>query len=381
MTRRVERDLELRRGQQDRMSRMATGAVVISTDPVRGTLKWKGIRGGENTAVSHPYIGPSSWFRINPERGTKVLVSYRGENLAPYVSAYVAEDIDGSAIATLHAATESGKFWFRTLAEGEAEVTSPGNASTAWLRNGNVELRGGAVTLMLKNTDMSVHADAPWHRRTTLGSRFQHVGDEERFGVVVRSSTLDATQPTAVKSQNEFLKEYVRHLTNPNMTVPLVDHREGFVVDDSGVPVLANGAKLRLRSEYGTVSNQKVSVTIDETGNVTVQVPQCESGFTLKTVAANVKIDSGKDMSVLVQQSMLVSADSVQVNAQSIKLAGELKLLTESFASILAGANGLAPPPSASPSDLYASLTAVVLYLKTFPTGFSNSLTTKTVAG
>lgn len=358
---------------------MATGAVVITTDPVRGTLKWKGIRGGQNTAVSHPYIGPSSWFRINPERGTKVLVSYRGENLEPYVSAYIAEDIDGSAISTLRSATESGKFWLRQLNEGEMEVTSPGNASTAWLRNGNLELRGGAVTQTLSNTDMTVHTDAPWHRRTVLGSKFQEFGDEERFGVVVRASRIDPTQTTAVKSDDEFLKEYARHLTNPNLSVPLVDHREGVVVEDTAVPALVNGVKLRLRSEYGTVNNQKVTVTMDETGNVTVQLPQCDAGFTLKTVAANIKLDSGKDMNILVSESMLVSADAVQVNADSIKLSGSNRLLMETFSSTLAGANALTP--ATSPADAVAAVNAVIAYLKTLPPGFNGALTAKTVAG
>ena len=179
--------------------------------------------------------------------------------------------------------------------------------------------------------------------------------------------------------KSETIKLWRRVCVCTPRRTPLVDVREGFVIDDNGLPVLVNGAKLRYRAQYGTVSEQKVVVTMDETGNVNVVIPQCDTGFVLKTVAANIKLDSGKDLSVLVNQNALVSARKVQVNADRIELAGTQQLATAGFVGTL---NAAAAIPFAPPGPAPAIATVVnliVAYLQTMAAGYNGSLTVKTL--
>lgn len=369
------------RSQQDRMSRMPTGAVVVSVDPRTNKLQWGGTRGRQPAPISHPYMGPTSWFRVCPEVQTKVIVSYRGEDLRPYVSSYTAEDIDGSTATTLVEATEGGKFYYRVLREGEMHAVSTGLAEVTWLQSGNLDLRGGAVSLKLRNDTLELVAASPTHRSMTLGSKVTNIGDEQRFGVITRPSPLDRTQQIVVKADGSFAKERLTSIKLDSLQVPAVDVREGVVVEDNGTVVSVNGNKLRFRAKYGTITGQFVQATIDETGNVLFSVPQCDVGLTVKTNVSDMKLDVGKNLNFVISQNWVAQARQVRVSADRIELAGTFRLATDGFSSTLQAASTILPVATPTLANLAATTNAIVAYLQTLAPGYNASLTTKTVAG
>lgn len=370
------------RAQEDRLATLPSGGMVISADPRKGTVTWGGVHGRQSAPVAHPYIGSMSWLRICPDRGTKLFVGTRAENMESYISAYVAEDISGSSVSTLIEATESGKFYFRVLKEGEYQFTSSGLADVNWYQNGNLALRGGAVAMTLSNTKLEAHTDAPVHRRTVLDSQFLSIGNEERFGSVTRPSPIDATQQTAVKVNGKFVKEYLRSYTLPDLRTAAVDFREGMVIEDNGTPALLNGAKLRARLKYGTTTGDSIQFVADETGNVVVTIPQSSMGLVVKTVQSDMKLDVGKNLHAIVTEGAYVTAKTVKVstnNADSVYLSGSQHLLTEAFGTALQGANAL--PVASTPADAVGAVNAVVAFLKTLPASFQSALTVRVTAG
>ncbi len=368
------------RGITDRMSQMSSGAVVVSSNPKTGKVTYGGARGRQESPVTHPYMGPTSWIRVSPERSTKMIISYRGENLEPYISSYVAEDIEGSSNTSLLEATEAGKFYYRVLKEGEIQITSTGIADISALANGNLELRGGGAFITLDNTNLEIRQEAPVHRRSTLDSPLIGIGDEERFGVVTRPSPADTTTRIMVTSGGKPAKEYIRHLTHESLRVPMIDHREGIVIDDSGVPVLTSGAKTRLRSRYGTTSGQTVDFVIDENGNTSVKIPQCDKGLSVTLMQTDMKFTIGKNFNVTVTQNIGISAGpKVRVDAQLIELAGSTPLITQNWSSAWAAADALLP--AATTAEAPAAVTAVVAFLKAVNAQLQPSCTVITKAG
>lgn len=369
----------MRNGQQTRMSILGSGAFVVTTNPKSGELTYTSATGRQNAPVLHPYIGPTSWIRVNPERRTKIVINYRGEDMRPYVGSYITEDIEGAGVQSLLEATADGNFYFRELKEGEIQLTSSGLADVSLLANGNLELRGGATTLTLSNTDLEIAAIAPVHRLMTEDSKLQSIGNEMRFGVVTRNSPLDVTQKTAITYLTKQAKEYMVHLSTEGASVPMVDHRVGNVVEDTGMPALLNGVGVRLRSQYGTVSSQKVEFTIDETGNVAVTIPQSTLGFQMQTLLSDIKLTAGKNMNVIVTQNFVASAKKFQYTAQKIQLGGTNRLLTETWSTSLGAANALVP--ATSTADVVAACNAVIAYLKAINSAFNGALTRITVSG
>lgn len=375
----MKRSLQMQRslrGNEDRSSTMPTGAFVVSSDPRKGTVIWGGIRGRQESPVAHPYIGPTSWFRVSPERNTKIIVSYRGEDFRPYISSYVAEALETSSSSSLVDATESGKFYYRVLKEGEMHAVSTGLAEVTWQQNGTLGLRGGCTSIQLRDQDMVIQAIAPVHRQMGLGSKTQTIGNETRFGAVTRPSPLDSSVLIAPKVNNEYAKEYLRNTTLPGLQTPAVDIREGNVIEDNGTAAQLNGKNLRLRVKYGTTTGQSVIFTIDEQGNTSATIPQCDNGFIFKTVNADAKLDIGKNFNIVVSQNVIASARKFQYTADRIELAGQLRLATENFSSTLQGAQALATTPADTPTTV-----AIVAFLKLLPNGYLSACTTKTVAG
>lgn len=358
---------------------MPTGAMVVGTDPRRSKVTWAGISGRQETAVAHPYFGPTSWFRVNPERGTKIMIGYRGENLEPFISAYSTDDVSGKNASSLIDATEQGNFYYRVLREGEMQATSTGLADISWLASGDLTVRGGAVSSTYSNTDLELQHQAPTYRLMTLGSRTYSIKNEHRFGVATRSSPLDLTQKIAVKVDGVFAKENLRHLDMGGQ-VPLVDVREGIVIEDNGTPANVSGKNLRLRLKYGTTSNTYVQLIVDETGNTNLTIPQCDTGMSVKTTSCDFKLDVGKSWKITVTENINASAKKVKIDSNDVQIAGNKTLLTKDFQSTLNGANALTPPAAGPYADI-ASVTAIVTFLKTLPSGFSSALTVKTKAG
>ncbi len=364
------------------MSHMPSGALVVSSNPKTGKVTWGGARGRQESPVAHPYIGPTSWIRVSPERSTKMIVSYRGENLEPYIASYVAEDIEGTSNTSLIDATNAGKFYFRVLKEGEIQITSTGVADVSALANGNLELRGGAVLSVYDNVNMEIRDEAPVHRRSTLDSPLVGIGNEERFGVVTRPSPVDQTARIMVTTGGAPAKEYIRHYTHESLNVPLVDLREGIVVDDNGVPVLTSGLKTRLRLRYGTTSNQTVDVVIDEAGNTAVKVPQCSRGLSLTVVQSDAKFTIGKNFNVNVTQNIGISAGpKIRMDARRIELAGTTPLITQNWSGAWAAASALVPPPAPTLPNVAASVVQIIATLQSIAAQLQPSCTVITVAG
>jgi hypothetical protein len=304
----------LARGQEDDLASQSNSAVVASTNSNTEEVIYRTGISGSRTPVSHPYVGPNSWIRVMPENGTRCMVSRRAEDGEPYISAYIAENKAKSA--TL--ATEQGNYFYRALREGETDITSPGIANVFWSRGGTLELRGGATYMQLSNSDMEIKARAPTHSRAVLGQNLQEVGDEERFGVVVRPGSKNIKFPGQPTIRNIvetiptfYAKEYLRILRSdgPIPGVTLIEHREGDVIDDSGLPVISTttGRKLRSMTKYGTsVPGISADLEIDEDGNVVLSLPPSAiKGLALNINGpGNLELLIGKDFLATVTKSV-----------------------------------------------------------------------------
>lgn len=289
-------------GYQEGVVNKAVSSIITSTNSNTEKLICLTGAAGISTPLTHPYLGPNSWLRIMPERGTKCMVARRGENNEPYISAYLSEN----AAENLNKATEENRFYYRSLREGEIDVATPGLANLFLARKGNIELRGGTTSMKFHADGGEIQSRAPTFSRQTLGNKRQEVGDEERFGVVQRPGALNKKFPDQPTIRNiitippivgpYFAKEYLRILRSdgPIPGITLIEHKEGDVYDDSGDPQTgATGLLLRSITKYGTtIPGTTTNVEVDVAGSVNVSLP--ETGTLLASVGTSGSLGSIK---------------------------------------------------------------------------------------
>lgn len=235
--------------------------------------------------VHHPYLGPNSWIRVGPERGAGVLLQQRWDTqeqeVVGYYNKYPERLIDGY---------KEGRTIARPMREGEIELSSVGMSQAFLDRRGSLMLRGGIVWSRHDN-DMLNHAvRAPWHHRQLANNTMGSLGDEERFGIVVRPGLLLPSVPRYMAIGPIAFKEYYRSLATDRIVGgKLTEHQEGDVLDTEGLPVLSSFTGLPLRSSrsWFNESGQATTTTIDSIGNVDMSLPSAA------VMGAQVNIPSG----------------------------------------------------------------------------------------
>ena len=240
----------------------------------------------------HPYIGPNSWIRAAPEAGSGVLLGPRFDTKDQEVYGYLSREPE-----KLISAYRNSSGVMRPLREGETEVMSPGFAYWHASRRGTLTLRGGMIWQKLDNDSLTLKSRAPLYQRQLANHTSQALGDEERFGAVVRPGLIVPTFQQFVTVGPIPAKEYYRSLKSdrtPSGT--LVERHEGDVTDVTMVPKMAGMSGLPLRSsvDWHTESGQKVSREIDNTGNISWSVPSTALlGIRFNVSAGNFKVNAG----------------------------------------------------------------------------------------
>lgn len=295
------------------------GVVTTTVNPETDEFTYTGPRTGRTAPVSHPYLGPSSWIRVMPERNTKMILDSRVDTGETFTSAYMAEN---GARDLIRATYDDSRFYYRRLREGEIEITSPGLASAHFSADGTLSLRGGAVTLVLDTPNMEINQKAPTVVTRALDNSVT------RFGVVKRLLGSDQPQETFIKvtpegSSEVFAKEYLRVLTSKASPSVLVDHREGHVFSNEGTePTSAvTGKKLRSLTRYGTSNEEESTVEVDIDGNVNLSLPDSSSyGLNVKVSRTDIKLEAGRDAIIDVDRNFMVNAEqTVELEGTRIK--------------------------------------------------------------
>lgn len=304
------------RRQRDRMAVMPYGALITSVNPSAEEVIYLGPRGGSRTPISHPYLGPNSWVRIIPERGTKAILGTRAENGEPYLSSYVSQFSSDRLLQ----ATDDNRFYYRRLQEGEIELCSPGIAEVFLGRSGNLELRGGSVSIELSNSNLEIASRSPTHSRSILGNKRKHVGDEERFGVVSRPNESDSTRRNYIRLADDetFAKEYLRIIKSGTST--LIDHREGHVYDDSGDRVKSGKTGNFLRSSTNVLGqpDEFLKLEVDDSANVFISVPEsADQGLYIEVLGSNFDVRTKNDFVVDSERNIKFRTDNVGLGISS----------------------------------------------------------------
>jgi hypothetical protein len=328
----IKSRLNASRGRQDSFAHKATSALITSTNSRSEKVDYEGPAGGSMTPITHPYLGTNSWIRVMPESLTTVIIGSRAEDGEPYIQAYIRDPVlDQKSEVPYIKATEDEKFYYRILEEGEIDIMSPGIAGSYYSKSGNLELRGGVVSLTLNHYDLEAQSRAPTHLRTIMGNKRQEVGDEERFGVVRRPNSLSESVVTndtikdvitvapsgggaigaglaSVTGNLEYAKEYLR-IIRDGSGFSLVDHREGNVIDDDGTIMESDitGNPLRSRTKYGTTLKTATVTEVDEEGNVTLTLPITSTkGFIGKFPSSSIDLTIGKDILASVLRNIVI---------------------------------------------------------------------------
>jgi len=224
------------------------------------------VPGSSRLRALHPYIGPNSWLRVMPEKGTMVLTSRRGDDYQ--------EEIIGYHVPQPHIRIKQykqGLVLYRPLDEGEIEIMSAGRAYAFFGSRGDIELRGGAIRQDLSQTNLEINSIAPTYNRRLHKASPSTLGYEERFGVVKRPDILkpNLIQNYVRQPDLKFSLEYSRWLSTTD-GLPLVDLQEGHVVDGTGLFVKqsSTGKTLRSRRQWHHKAAGNITFEIDEEMNV-----------------------------------------------------------------------------------------------------------------
>lgn len=189
--------------------------------------------GAVRMTVLHPYLGPNSWLRVMPERGTSLLTQTRGDLPQQEISRYLS-----NRVARIHKRVEDGEdFLFRVLRPGEMEAMSSGRAYTHWGEAGDLQLRGGVTRFDLSQTKLEITGWAPTFRRRLHLHSPRVLAHEERFGVVKRPDLIspNLTERYIRLVDTSFAVEYGRWL-NTKAGTPIISFLEGNVTDALGIP-------------------------------------------------------------------------------------------------------------------------------------------------
>ena len=305
------------------------GAVITSVNPEEDTFIYSGPRAGRSAPITHPYLGPSSWIRVMPERATRMILDSRVDSGETFASAYLAESV---ANLQIRATYKENRFYYRRLLEGEIDITSRGLASAHFSQDGTLSLRGGPLhsTLDVPNLEANVKAPTIIHR--ALDNNISSLSNEIRFGVAKRRTETDQTQDKWVRITPEggdevFAKEYLRTIESKAPPYTLVDHREGHVISNDGTETTSSvtGNKLRSLSKYGTIRLEETTVEVDVEGNVGISLPDNASyGFVLNVKKTDLKVTTGRDEIHNVGRNFLLDAEqTVELEGKKIKHGAE----------------------------------------------------------
>jgi hypothetical protein len=319
------------RGKSDAMSNKAASAIITSTDSYSEKVTYNGAAGGSSTPVTHPYLGPNSWIRIMPESLTTAIIGSRAEDGEPYIQAYLRDPSQNTnkELPVVNA-TRDEKFYYRPLNEGEIDLSSSGIANIFLSKTGNLELRGGPVSVVLNSDRLETQMLSPTHMRGVHGYKRQDIVNQERFGVVQRPNSKSSDLVTddtiwdvikvapagglvgdavaAATGNMEWAQEYLRVLKNKK-GILLVDHREGNVIGDDGEVVNsdATGNPLRCQIRYGTTLKTETVFDVDEDGNIAVSLPVTSTkGIIGQVPMASIDLTIGKDFAVKVLRSIVL---------------------------------------------------------------------------
>lgn len=295
------------------------GVVTTSVNPETDEFTYTGPRAGRTAPISHPYLGPSSWIRVMPERSTRMILDSRVDTGETFTSAYMAEAGAGKLIRATY---EDSRFYYRRLREGEIDITSTGLASAHFGSDGTLSLRGGPVTQVLDTPNLELNQKAPTVIQRSLDN------STTRFGVVKRRTEEDQPQDVWIRitpdgGDEVFAKEYMRVLTSKSSPFSLVDHREGHVVADDGTEPTSSvtGKKLRSQTKYGTSNREESVLEVDIEGNMNVSLSDSSSyGINVQVSRTDIKLVAGRDVAVTVDRNFLVDAEqTVEFEANRIK--------------------------------------------------------------
>lgn len=326
---RILRDAKRHYASDEQYSVRPYGAVVTSINPEEDTFIYSGPRAGRSAPITHPYIGPSSWIQVMPEKSTQIILDSRVDSGETFASSYLSES---TADAQIKATYSENRFYYRRLLEGEIDITSRGLASAHFSQDGTLSMRGGPMQSILDVPRLEANTKAPTIIHRTLDNNISTISSEIRFGVVKRKTQTDQTQDQWIKVTPEggdevFAKEYLRTIESKAPPYTLVDHREGHVVDDEGEELTSSvtGKKLRSISKYGTVRLEESVVEVDVEGNIGVSLPDNASyGFSLDVKKTDVKISVGRDEIHNVSRNFLLDAEqTAEVEATKIKLGAD----------------------------------------------------------
>lgn len=269
--------------------------------------------------VMHPYVGPSSGIRVMPESGTQVLLNYRSDSNEPEIVAYYQYEAE-RRIASFY----EGKDTYRVLNPGEIELSSSGGAQQFLGARPAMDQYAGLVHNSLNQDGAAAESKAAVHWRRLHLQSSGEIGDEERLGVVWRwaskgagqaksryrrqyvKSSLPSLEATADAllgwSAGPFAKEYLRSLKSGSDTTPsiLADLREGDVIDDDGKVMKSSftGAPLRSLRRYYTLTDQVLSIEVDQMGNLGAALPRdAVTGMEVKIPSGGLSVKTGRDMS------------------------------------------------------------------------------------
>lgn len=314
-------------GTEREYSRRPYGVVLTTINPRRDQMTFEGPRSGRTIPIAHPYLGPTSWIRVMPERSTRMIINSRADSGEPFVVAYLAED---SAENALDSTYERNQFYYRRLREGEISIASPGIAEQHFARGGTMSFRAGPLTQVMNVERLEITSKAPTVITRALDHTFNEVSSEIRFGVAKRINSSDSTQDSFIKitpegaTEQVFAKEYLRNVQSKASPFTLVDHREGHVIDDSGSEEtsMVTGKKLRSRTKWGTASARDVLAEIDVDGNVNVKLPTGASyGFNLEVEETDAKVIVGRDEMHNVGRNLMFDVtQSVSIEARDISM-------------------------------------------------------------
>jgi hypothetical protein len=266
----ASRDLHRTTREQADAFNLPVGALVSMVLPELDALKVEQFShpGTFTVPIRHPYLGITSWIRVQPEPGTQVLVQQRGDLAQAEVQGYVAQNQ-----ALRVARGQEGTALYRQLATGEIELMSGGRAYLHLGRDGSVALLGGQTQQCWSQAELEIVTTAPTHVRRLHLATPQAQQYLERFGYVKRpDQTKTAAIQRYIKQQDQsFSVEYSRWLATKAGT-PLTQVQEGHCIDETGAVLQSQaGNPLRyLRVLTDSTGNETFRVEIDDALNYSI---------------------------------------------------------------------------------------------------------------
>jgi hypothetical protein len=302
-----------------------------------------------------------------PEKGTSVLTQQRGDYTQLEIWGYLSNNVTNRHL--VNKSRSAKQFLFRELNEGELELMSSGRAYSHYGETGDLELRGGTITLNMEQTELQMVGQAPTFQRQLHlydTTKLEHV---ERFGVVRRP---DPANPNVLlkyirNSDQTFAVEHSVWLNKKDGS-PLVTSQEGDIFDSQGNEIKHPTTNKPLRSTRDWYDDQGQSLTfkIDENLNILIANSNNSVETTLKLGNKNVLDVSGKQLkmtflstgTMTFQNTLQVRASKFNVVAPQVNLGSAAATFPVALAT---------PLGSAVLTPMLAALVAAFNVLKAAP--------------